>query len=93
MGQYLFGSVLRQRTRARAHSLVGWLSGRLGSSVRPCGRARGVAGVGAVLHTLAEPEHYWLHVILGGAYVCDVALNDALFDNLRDFHSLGANKR
>jgi hypothetical protein len=39
---------LRQRTRARAHSLVGWLSGRLGSSVRPCGRARGVAGVGVV---------------------------------------------
>jgi hypothetical protein len=39
---------LRQRTRARAHALVGWLSGRLDSSVRPCGRARGVAGVGVV---------------------------------------------
>jgi hypothetical protein len=37
---------LRQRTRARAHALVGWLSGRLDLSVRPCGRARGVAGVG-----------------------------------------------
>jgi hypothetical protein len=41
---------LRQRTRARAHALVGWLSGRLDSSVRPCGRARGVAGVGVVYH-------------------------------------------
>jgi hypothetical protein len=40
--------VLRQRTRARAHALVGWLSGRLDLSVRPCGRARGVAGVGVV---------------------------------------------
>jgi hypothetical protein len=39
---------LRQRTRAQAHALVGWLSGRLDSSVRPCGRARGVAGVGVV---------------------------------------------
>jgi hypothetical protein len=39
---------LRQRTHARAHALVGWLSGRLDSSVRPCGRARGVAGVGVV---------------------------------------------
>jgi hypothetical protein len=34
-----------------------------------------------------------LHVILSGAYLCDVALNDALCDNLRDFHVLGANKR
>jgi hypothetical protein len=32
----------------RAHALVGWLSGRLDSSVRPCGRAWGVAGVGVV---------------------------------------------
>jgi hypothetical protein len=43
--------VLRQRTRARAHALVGWLSGRLDLSVRPCGRARGVAGVGVVYQT------------------------------------------
>jgi hypothetical protein len=43
---------LRQRTRARAHALVGWLSGRLDSSVRPCGRARGVAGVGVVYQLL-----------------------------------------
>jgi hypothetical protein len=43
---------LRQRTRARAHALVGWLSGRLDSSVRPCGRARGVAGVGVVYQAL-----------------------------------------
>jgi hypothetical protein len=42
------GSVLRQRTRARAHSLVGWLSGCLDLSVHPCGRATGVAGVGVV---------------------------------------------
>jgi hypothetical protein len=34
-----------------------------------------------------------LHVILSGAYLCDVALNDALCDNRRDFHVLGANKR
>ena len=61
--------------------------------MRPCGRARGVAGVGVVYHTLAEPEDYLLHVILGGVYLCDVALNDALCDNLRDFHALGANKR
>jgi hypothetical protein len=39
---------LRQRTHARAHALVGWLSWRLDSSVRLCGRARGVAGVGVV---------------------------------------------
>jgi hypothetical protein len=43
--------------------------------------------------TLAEPEDYWLHVILIGAYLCDVALNDALCDNLRDFHVLVANRR
>jgi hypothetical protein len=61
--------------------------------VRPCGRARGVAGVGVVYHTLTEPEDYLLHVILSGAYICDVALSDALCDNLRDFHVLGANKR
>jgi hypothetical protein len=61
--------------------------------VRPYGRERGVAGVGVVWHTLAEPEDYWLHVILSGAYLCDAALNDALCDNLRDFHVLGANKR
>jgi hypothetical protein len=42
--------VLKRRTHARAHALVGWLSGRLDSSVRPCGRARGVAGVGVVYH-------------------------------------------
>jgi hypothetical protein len=33
-----------------------------------------------------------LHVILSGAYLCDVALNDALCDNCQDFHVLGANK-
>jgi hypothetical protein len=43
---------LRQRTHARAHALVGWLSGRLDLSVRPCGRARGVAGVGVVYQHL-----------------------------------------
>jgi hypothetical protein len=61
--------------------------------MRPCGRARGVAGVGVFCHTLAEPEDYLLHVILSGAYLCDVALNDALCDKLRDFHVLVANKR
>jgi hypothetical protein len=85
--------MLRQRTRARAHALVEWLSGRLDLSVRPCGRARGVAGVGLVYHTLEEPEDYFLHVILSRACLCDVALNDALCDNLRDFHVLVANKR
>jgi hypothetical protein len=40
--------VSKQRTHARAHALVGWLSGRLDLSVRPCRRARGVAGVGVV---------------------------------------------
>jgi hypothetical protein len=49
--------------------------------------------VGVVLHTLAEPEDYLLHVILSGAYLCDVALNDALCDNLQDSHVLGATKR
>jgi hypothetical protein len=61
--------------------------------VRPCGRATRVAGVGVVYHTLAEPEDYLLDVILSGAYLCDVALNDVLCDNLRDFHVLDANKR
>jgi hypothetical protein len=61
--------------------------------VRPCGRARGVAGVGVVYHTLAEPKDYLLHVILSDAYLCDVALTDALCDNLQDFHVLVANKR
>jgi hypothetical protein len=46
--------VLKRRTHARAHALVGWLSGRLDLSVRPCGRARGVAGVGVVYHHLFE---------------------------------------
>jgi hypothetical protein len=49
--------------------------------------------VGVVYHTLAEPEDYLLHVILSGAYLCDVALNGALCDNLRDVHVLGANER
>jgi hypothetical protein len=44
--------VLKRRTRARAHALVGWLSGRLDLSARPCGRARGVAGVGVVYQAL-----------------------------------------
>jgi hypothetical protein len=61
--------------------------------MRPCGCARGVAGVGVVKNTLAEPEDYLLDVILSGAYLCDVALNGALCDNPRDFHVLGANKR
>jgi hypothetical protein len=61
--------------------------------MRPCGRARGVAGVGVVYHTLAEREDYLLRVILSGAYLCDVALNDALCDNVRDFHALVTNKR
>jgi hypothetical protein len=34
-----------------------------------------------------------LHLILSGAFLCDVALNDALCDNLRDFHVLDPNKR
>jgi hypothetical protein len=55
--------------------------------MRPCGRERGVAD------TLAEPEDYFFDVILSGAYLCDVALNDVLCDNRRDFHVLVANKR
>jgi hypothetical protein len=61
--------------------------------VRSYGRARRVAVVGVVYHTLAEPEDYLLHVILSGTYLCDVALSDALCDNRRDFHIMGANKR
>jgi hypothetical protein len=60
--------------------------------VRPCERATRFLGVGVVYHTLAEPEDYLLHVILSGAYLCDVALNDVLCDNRRAFHVLGATK-
>jgi hypothetical protein len=49
-------------------------------------------GVGVVEHTLAQPDDYLLHVILSGAYLFDVALNDDLCDNLRDVHLLGVNK-
>jgi hypothetical protein len=61
--------------------------------MRSCGRAWGDAGVGVVYHTLAEPEDYLLHVILSGAYLCDVALNDVLCDYHQDVHVRGANKR
>jgi hypothetical protein len=47
-----------------------------------------VVGVGVVLHTLAEPEDYLLHVILIHAYLCDAVLNDVLCDNRQDFHVL-----
>jgi hypothetical protein len=53
----------------------------------------GVAGVGVFQPTLSEPEEYLLRVLLSGAYICDVALNDVLCDNRQDFHILGANKR
>jgi hypothetical protein len=49
--------------------------------------------VGVVSHTLAEPEGCLPDVILIPAYLCDVALNDVLWDNHQDFHALGANKR
>jgi hypothetical protein len=49
--------------------------------------------VGVVYHTLAEPEDYLLHVILGGAYLCDVGLNDALCDSHQCSDVLGANKQ
>jgi hypothetical protein len=61
--------------------------------VHPYGRTRGVAGVGVDQHTVAEPKDYLRHVILSGAYLCDVALNDSLCDNIRYFHVLGAKKR
>jgi hypothetical protein len=61
--------------------------------VRSCTRAAGVAGVGVVYHTLAEPEGYWPDVISIRAYLCDLVLNDVLCDNRRDFHVLGATKR
>jgi hypothetical protein len=48
--------------------------------------------VGVVYHTLAEPEDFLLYLILSGEYLCDVVMNDALCDNLRDFHVLVANK-
>jgi hypothetical protein len=67
-----------------------WALGFVRASVRAY---TGVTGVGVAYHTVAEPEDYWLHVILSGAYLCDVALNDALCDNLLDFHAMGANKR
>jgi hypothetical protein len=67
-----------------------WALGFVCASVRA---RTGVCEVGVVYHTLAEPEDYLLHVILGGAYLCDVALNSALCDNLQDFHILVANKR
>jgi hypothetical protein len=53
----------------------------------------GVAGVGVVYHTLAEPESYLPDVISIRAYLCDVALNDVLCDNPRDFHIVVAKKR
>jgi hypothetical protein len=61
--------------------------------VHPYGRATGVAGVGVVQHTLAEPEDYLLDVILIRAYLCDAVLNDVLCDNHRYVHVLVANKR
>jgi hypothetical protein len=53
----------------------------------------GVAGVGVVKQTIAKPEIYLTGVILIRAKLCDVALNDVLCDNHRDFHVLVANKR
>jgi hypothetical protein len=39
-------------------------------------------------------SHFYLpHVILSGAYLCDVALHDAWCDNLQAFRVLGAKKR
>jgi hypothetical protein len=61
--------------------------------VRACGRATGVAGVGVVYHTLAEPADYLPDAILIRACLCDVALNDVWCDSLRDFYVLVANKR
>jgi hypothetical protein len=55
-----------------------WVLEFVRSSVRACTGG----GVGVIVHTLAEPEDYWLHVILSGAYLYDVALNDFLCDNL-----------
>jgi hypothetical protein len=49
------------------------------------------AGVGVVWHILTENAGYWPDVILIRAYLCDIALNDVLCDNLPDFHVLGAN--
>jgi hypothetical protein len=73
--------------------VMGYLGDSLGAWNCLCVRVGahvGVAGVGVVKHTLAEPEDYLLHVILSGAYLCDVALNDVLCDNRQDFHVLGA---
>jgi hypothetical protein len=70
--------VSKQRTHARAHALVGWLSGRLDLSVRPCRRARGVAGVGVVYHV-----HFFIkqsiHQYLASNYV--PAICPATFTN------------
>jgi hypothetical protein len=54
--------------------------------------AHGGCGSGSS-STHTEPEDYLLHVVLSGAYLCDVALNDVLCDNRQDFHVLVANKR
>jgi hypothetical protein len=61
-------------------------------SVRPCGGATGDAGVGLVLHTLAEPEDFLPDAISIRAYLCDVVLNDVLCDNRQDVHVMVANK-
>jgi hypothetical protein len=73
----------------RASTLLSWVAVWALGFVRASIRARtgGVAGVGVVENTLAEPEDYLLHIILSGAYICDDALNDALCDNLRDVHA------
>jgi hypothetical protein len=58
-----------------------------------CAYASGVAGVGVVKHTLAEPEGCWPDVRSIVAYLCDVVLNDVLCDTLHDVHALAANRR
>jgi hypothetical protein len=66
--------VPKRRTHARAHALVGWLSGRLDLSVRPCGRARGVAGVGVVYHARVQQALRYIPFIankFGDATKCD----------------------
>jgi hypothetical protein len=47
---YYLGSVLRQSTHARAHSLVEWLSGRLDLSVRMCARSWGCGSGSSLAH-------------------------------------------
>jgi hypothetical protein len=60
-------------------------------AVHICAYATGIVRVGEVQLTLAEHEDCQPDAISIRAYICDAVLNDALCDNLPDFHVLVAN--